>query len=270
MDLQKLLGQFLGVPGQGSPGGLGDQTGRGAAPRQGGGLESLLGSAGRGSQGGSGGSIVDQLGGMLQGRGGSVLGGALAGGFATQLFKGKGVTKMGGTALKIGGAAIVAGLAYKAYQSYQQNNGAPGALPAPTPPPAGQLPSPEGTKFLPRGQEEAHAALMLSAMIAAAKADGYIDQNEEEAIFGRIDELDLDAEEKGFVMDEMRHPKSISDLTAHATTDELKMEVYTASVLAIDADHPAEQAYLDRLANALGLPAALTAEIHSTAKEVQD
>ena len=110
---------------------------------------------------------------------------------------------------------------------------------------------------------------MLSAMIAAAKADGYINAEEQQAIFGRIDEIDLDAEEKGFVMDEMRQPMSIDALAASATTPELAMEIYTASVLAIDPDHPAERAYLDLLGARLNLPAELTAEIRRTAGEVQ-
>ncbi|MEF2552801.1 tellurite resistance TerB family protein [Aurantimonas sp. A2-1-M11] len=264
MDMQKLLGQFLGADGQ-----------KGRHP---------------GSQGqGQGGSLVDQLGGMLQGRGGSgsglggmlqggagtALGGALMGGLASSLFRGKGVRKLGGSALKLGGAALVAGLAYKAYQNYQANQGSalPNAQPTPRLPDAAkapaELPAPEGTAFLPAGDEESRARLMLSAMIAAAKADGYIDAGEQEAIFGRIGDLDLDAEEKGFVIDEMRHPMSIDALAASARTPELAMEIYTASVLAIDPDHPAERAYLDLLAARLELPSELTAEIRRTAGEVQ-
>ncbi|KQT66040.1 hypothetical protein ASG54_17020 [Aureimonas sp. Leaf460] len=223
--------------------------------------------------------MQDQIGGLIRTHGASVLTSGLAGGLASQLFKGKGlgkmggVGKMGGTALKLGGAAIVAGLAYKAYQTWAANNAGAPALPGASPlpriaaPAAGELPAPAGTAFLPTGEEDARARLMLSAMIAAAKADGYIDRQEQEAIFGRIDDLDLDAEEKGFVVDEMRKPLSIDDLVAGARTPEAAMEVYTASVLAIDADHPAEKAYLDQLAARLNLPADLTAEIRRTADE---
>ena len=259
MDVQKLLGEFLG---------------HGGSRRQGyeqGGRAGLGGS-------GAGGSVVDQIGGMLSGKGGSALTGALVGGLASSLFRGKGVRKLGGSALKLGGAALVAGLAYKAYQNYQANNASAGALPnaAPTPVsgaqpvPTGEIPAPEGTAFLPDGEEDRRAGLMLSAMIAAAKADGYIDAEEQQAIFGRIDDLGLDAEEKGFVLDEMRRPLSVDDLASRATSPEIAMEIYTASVLAIDPDHPAEQAYLDHLAARLELPAELTAEIRRTAREVQE
>lgn len=261
MDVQKLLGEFLG---------------QGESRRQGYGQDRRAGAGLGGSN--TGGSVVDQIGGMLSGKGGSALTGALVGGLASSLFRGKGVRKLGGSALKLGGAALVAGLAYKAYQNYQANNASAGALPnaAPTPVsgaqpiPAGEIPAPEGTAFLPKGEEDRRAGLMLSAMIAAAKADGYIDADEQQAIFGRIDELGLDAEEKGFVIDEMRRPLSVDDLASRATSPEIAMEIYTASVLAIDPDHPAEQAYLDHLAARLELPAELTAEIRRTAREVQE
>jgi uncharacterized membrane protein YebE (DUF533 family) len=248
-DVQKLLGQFLGTPG--ASGGQQNQGGQ---------------SAGFGKPA-AGGSLQDTIGGLIRTHGASALSGGLAGGLASQLFRGKGMAKMGGSALKLGGAAVIAGLAYKAYQTYQANNARPalpGASPLPqiaAPLPAGELPAPAGTAFLPAGQEDVRARLMLSAMIAASKADGYIDAGEQEAIFGRIDDLDLDAEEKGFVMDEMRKPLSIDD------PPEAAIEVYTASVLAIDPDHPAEKAYLDMLAARLNLPAELTAEVRRTTEE---
>src|SRR3954470_3340848 len=100
LDVQKLLGQFLGT--QNAPG----QQSR---PSAGFGSPASFG----------GGSLQDTIGGLLRTPGSSALSGGLAGGLASQLFRGKGVAKMGGTALKLGGAALVAGLAYKAYQAYQ-------------------------------------------------------------------------------------------------------------------------------------------------------
>ncbi|MGU3496282.1 tellurite resistance TerB family protein [Xanthobacteraceae bacterium A53D] len=263
LDVQKLLGQFLG--GDAAPQG---QQGAPRGPGQGGPA------SGGSFLGGQGGGLGDTIGGLIRTHGASALSGGIAGGLASQLFKGKNIKKFGGTALKVGGAALVAGLAYKAYQNYQRNNGGaqaslPGAqpLPASVPTIGGYLPAPEGTAFLPKGEETDRARLMLSAMIAAAKADGYIDAAEQEAIFGRLDDLALDAEEKGYVMDEMRKPLSIDALVAGATTPEAAIEVYTASVLAIDPDHPAEKAYLDMLAARLNLPPELTAQVRQTAQE---
>lgn len=270
LDVQKLLGQFLGAGQSGQYGDGRNQSGRSAGFGSG--------SSGSGGFGSGGGGIQDQIGGLLKTHGASALSGGLAGGLASQLFKGKGMGgmgKMGGSALKLGGAALVAGLAYKAYQTYQQNNQGQPALPGASPLPqlaapaaAGEIPAPTGTAFLPAGEEDARARLMLSAMIAAAKADGYIDAGEQQAIFGRIEELDLDAEEKGFVIDEMQKPMSIDQLVAHAKTPEAAIEVYTASVLAIDPDHPAEKAYLEMLAARLNLPKELTQQVRATTDEV--
>ncbi|WP_414832551.1 tellurite resistance TerB family protein [Afifella sp. YEN Y35] len=256
IDAQKLLDQFLGTGG-------GAQQGAGtpANPRQ-----------------TSGGSIQDQIGGFLGGQGNSALKGALAGGLATYLLGSKRGRKLGGKAVKYGGMALVAGLAYKAWQNHQAKSA--GELPPQQQPqqhpqiahqPAQELPSPEGTAFAPDGHEaEDRARLILSAMIAAAKADGYIDQDEQEAIYGRIEALDLDSEDKGLLFDEMRRPLSIDDLVERTPNQEVATEVYAASLLAIDPDHPAERAYLDMLAARLGLPEALTHEVRRATDEVQE
>ncbi len=164
---------------------------------------------------------------------------------------------------------MIAGLALKAYQAYQANERRGGANASTMPRPAAVpevegLPVAGGTRFLPRGEEDGRARLMLSAMIAAAKADGTIDAREQELIFERIGAADLDAAEKGYLMDQMRRPLSIDDLVAAVSGLEEAVEVYTASVLAIDPDHPAERAYLDLLAARLNLDPTLVAEIRRT------
>ncbi|SKA29774.1 tellurite resistance TerB family protein [Consotaella salsifontis] len=247
IDAQKLLDQFLGT---------------GAAARQ-------PPRGGQANGGGSGSSLQDQIGGFLGGgKGGSMLPGAVAGGLATYLLSSKRGRKLGGKAVKYGGMALVAGLAYKAWQDYQARQG--GEAPAPAAP-ADDLPRLEGTHFHPEGEAaEERASLMLSAMIAAAKADGYIDRDEQEGIFSKIEDLDLAPEEKGRLMDEMRRPLSIDDLVARVPNPETAAEVYTVSLLAIDPDHPAERAYLDMLAARLNLDPQLVASIRATTDEAQE
>lgn len=290
IDAQKILDQFLGA-GQGRPrAGLPQAgTGRGSTGESiQDGLGKLLGGALGGTGARSGGGIGDLIGGVMGARSGSgmgggagglagkAIGGALAGGLASQLLKGKRSKGLGGQALKLGGLALVAGLGYKAWQNYQAQQqaagGSPAAAPvAPRPIRGEEIPSAEGTAFHPTGGSEVEdrARLLLSAMIAAAKADGYIDRAEEEAIFGRIDDLDLDAEEKGLLMDEMRRPLSIDEIVRRVSNPEVAVEVYTASVLAIDPDDPAERAYLDLLAARLRLQPELVAEIRRTTDEAR-
>lgn len=282
IDAQRLLSQFLG---SGSARSGQSPTGGYSSGSSGNALQDGIGKLLGGALGGSsrGGSSSGGLGGALSGGLGGAVPAALAGGVASYLLKNKGAKQLGGSALKLGGIALVAGLGYKAWQNYQaQNAGAQGqaagrpleqpgagyALPRPVA--AAEIPSAEGTRFLPTGtQAETRARLLLSAMIAAAKADGYIDQTEEQAIFGRIDDLELDAESKGLLFDEMRKPRSLDELVAGAGDEETAIEIYTASLLAIDPDHPAEQAYLQMLAARLNLAPELVAEIKRTAAEAQ-
>jgi uncharacterized membrane protein YebE (DUF533 family) len=250
LDTKRLLEQFLGGQ-SGDP----RQRGQGGA----GGFDAgRLGDIARnlGGQGGLGG-----LGGLAGGLGGSG-GGALAGGLAALLLGSKQGRKLGGSALKIGGMALVGALAYRAYQDWQtkqQPAGSTGPL----------LPPPADTPFNPSSEAEQQslARALLRAMIAAAKADGHIDQTEQKAIFAKMDELPLDADDKAFVMDELRAPLDVDAVARGARTPEQATEIYAASLLAVDVDHAEERAYLQRLATSLKLDPGLVRHIHATVEE---
>jgi uncharacterized membrane protein YebE (DUF533 family) len=104
--------------------------------------------------------------------------------------------------------------------------------------------------------------LILKAMISAAKADGAIDQAEMEKIIGRIADGSVTAEEKQFVMDEMRAPLDVNALAVEANSPAKAAEVYAASLLAIDLDTEQEKRYLADLANALRLDRNTVARLH--------
>lgn len=173
------------------------------------------------------------------------------------LMSGGKPTKLLGNAAKLGALAAVGGLAYKAWQSYQANQGT--AQPA------------REDAFIPApGNETAHEELgktLVRAMIAAAKADGKIDAEEKDAIFERLKTMPLSAEEKAWVFDELSTPLDINAVVARADTPEHAAEIYAASLVAITADTPAEQAYLEALAAKLRLDPALVTEIHKAAGE---
>lgn len=176
---------------------------------------------------------------------------------AGMLLSGGKPGKLLGNAVKVGAMAAVGGLAYKAWQNYQQ--GQPGNTPAPT-----------QDAFIPAPTSAEHEELgktLVRAMIAAAKADGRIDAGEKDAIFERLKTMNLSAEEKAWVFDELSSPLDINAVVARADTPEHAAEIYAASLVAISADTPAEQAYLEALAARLKLAPALVAEIHKTAGE---
>jgi uncharacterized membrane protein YebE (DUF533 family) len=224
--------------------------------------------------------LDDLLGTQVPGTGGTVREGAgkvtqmakdnpLAAGAIVAVLLGTGTgRKVTGTALKVGGLAAIAGLAYKAYQNYQ-NGKEPGAAQQAEPV---LLPPPSDTPFDPQAapQGEAEFALALvRAMIAAAKADGHIDDAEKSRIADKLRTSGLDSDSERFLLAELDKPLDMDVLVAAARTEAQRAELYTASRLAIDPDTRAERGYLDLLAGRLKLPDALVDHIEATVAEVK-
>ncbi|RUM97505.1 tellurite resistance TerB family protein [Pseudaminobacter arsenicus] len=174
---------------------------------------------------------------------------------------GRGLT---GSALKLGGLAAVAGLAYKAYQNYQSGKQPAEAAPVNQPE---LLPAPADTSFhpsqAPQGEGE-FALTLVRAMIAAAKADGHIDEEERRKIGDKLSLAGIGSEAEDFLRSELERPLDLDELVAAARSDAQKIEIYTASRLTIDPDTRTERGYLDMLAGRLQLPDALIDHIEST------
>lgn len=201
--------------------------------------------------------LLDQL--VGSGAAGGFAGG-LAGGALGSMLAGKQGKKLAGNALKLGGLALVGGLAYKAWQSYRQGGGAAsgGGIEVP----------PAGGAFLPDASDAqatgSLSLLLARAMIAAAKADGQIDTQESQAILNQINSLDLPAEDKAFLFEEYGRPLDLQGLAGAVDSPEHAAEVYAASVLMVDPPSAPEQIYLDSLGRALGLETGLVQEIQAT------
>lgn len=100
-------------------------------------------------------------------------------------------------------------------------------------------------------------------MISAAKADGVIDDSERQRILERL--ASASDEERAFVAEEMAKPLDLDALIAEVNEPMIAVEVYTASILAIDLDTTAEVKYLKQLARGVGLDAATVNGIHDQA-----
>lgn len=158
--------------------------------------------------------------------------------------------KFGRQVATLGGLAALGGLAYSAYQKHKGSTGA-------------------GSQdlFLPQSEaaRESLGKATLRAMIAAMKADGQIENAEKARLFDRLGQIDLSDEEKAFLFDELATPLDIQAVVAGATSPELAVEIYAASLVAIDPTRPAEKAYLADLAVRLRLDPNLVAQIHAEA-----
>ncbi|KMO28393.1 hypothetical protein VQ03_29955, partial [Methylobacterium tarhaniae] len=172
---------------------------------------------------------------------------------------------------RAGGLALIATLAYQAYQNWQASQGQRAAPPSGRA--AGFIPSADeaarmlgGTRFAPASpaDEQDRARALLIAMITAAKADGHIDADEQGRIFGEMDRHALDADDKAFLMDVLRAPVDVEAVARLARNPEQASELYAASLMAISVDTPQERAYLDHLARSLRLDPGLVRHIEAT------
>lgn len=106
---------------------------------------------------------------------------------------------------------------------------------------------------------EDNAKLMIRAMIQAAKADGTVDAEERKAILDHLQ--DATDEEIAFVDAELAAPVDVAAL-AQDTGTQMRDQVYSAALMAIQADSEPEQKYLRHLAQALGLSDADRDKLH--------
>ena len=130
----------------------------------------------------------------------------------------------------------------------------PGGVPlSPPAAPAVGMPAAPVASVLPGLDSAALAVRMLQAMVAAAHADGVMDEAEERAVLDRLRGADLDQEEKFFLLDQLHRPKTIEELAAGITDFAVARTMYLLAAAAVSIDTEAERAWFDRLARQLGL-----------------
>ena len=214
-------------------------------------LETLTGGAGASG-------LTDKAKGAWDGQ--SSLGkGAIAGGLLGVLLTGGG-RRLLGTGVKVGGAALIGGMAYKAYSDWKAGK-------EPEAEPVGALPSPEGTAFMPGDAAGADdlAQRLVQAMVAAAKADGHVTPDERARIDDAMGRMGLDAGAAQLIAAELDAPLDVRRIAALARSEEEAAEIYAASLLVVDEQSLEEKGYLAMLAAALNLDGDLVKHLHAKA-----
>ena len=110
-----------------------------------------------------------------------------------------------------------------------------------------------------RGGEADQATILIQAMCNAAKVDGEIDRDEQQAIVSKLGEVTQD--EIDFVRAELGRPLDL-DAYSRSVPPALARHAYAFSVMAIKLDQLNEAAYLGRLAAGLGLSPQDCNQIH--------
>ncbi|MDZ3992200.1 tellurite resistance TerB family protein [Pseudomonas sp. Teo4] len=230
--LEQLLRAGQASQAQQGSGGMSAQDGLG-------GLGGLLGGLLGGGSSAGGGGLGGLLGGLLGGGGGS------AGGFT----QGR---SAGGT--NYAALASLGMMAFQAYQSWQRSQAAAPQQAVRT---VDQLSGPEA---------EDHSHAILRALIAAAKADGRIDKQEEVMIYAEIKRQTSDPQLQQWLDEEVSKPLDAAEVAQSAQDPAMAAEMYLASVMLVDDQQAAERAYLDELASALQIDPALQVHLEQQAK----
>lgn len=182
--------------------------------------------------------------------------GAAAAGVLALLLGTRAGRKVTGVGLKVGSLAALGGLAYQMYNRWQAENTTTTTTTTSAPLDSGTpslLPAPEQKPVL-------SSELLLKAMVAAAKADGHIDEHELATIRNKMAELHLTQDVNDMLMNELIRPLSAKEVADLAKGDkQAGLELYLVSSLLLDKNQEAERVYLNDLQTALNLPDAVLA-----------
>jgi uncharacterized membrane protein YebE (DUF533 family) len=189
--------------------------------------------------------------------------GAALGGLGAILLGTGAGRSLAASAIKLGGLALIGGLAYKAYQNYQQ--GQP-VLTGRQAPQQALLAAPTGSGFEPAALTNENATLIIRAMIAAAAADGRIDAREQQGIIGGLEQAGVGGGAREFLMREASNPATVDELADAVTSPQEALQVYTAARIAVDPDQEEEHEFLAALADRLGIDPRLAAQVDATAR----
>lgn len=214
-----------------------------------------------------------------------LLGKVLSGVMGTSSSSHKGKSSLLGSLASGGGLMTAIGLGIGAYEilkeKKQSQPAPPGYQAGPPPPPSAPAwggptmpppPPPPLSASLPnsppviaastsRKDSQELAIRLIRVMIAAAHADGTLDEEEEKAVLARLRTTDLSQEERMFILDELHQPKTLAELTTGISDPSIAKTMYMLATSAIAIDSPGERAWLDSLAASLSISKAVQAFI---------
>jgi uncharacterized membrane protein YebE (DUF533 family) len=186
-----------------------------------------------------------------------------------------GSRKSGGIAARaagLGGLALIGVLTYKAYQNYGagrplldtgggRGQGSEATTGKPDAAPAAEIDL--------GAASEDDALLFARAMVAAATADGPLDNRERARIIQALSQAGVDPQSTRWLEDELASPASVEDIADRVQTPEKAAQVYAAARLAIDPDTLQEREFLRQLALSLDVDPALARQIDEQAAQVR-
>jgi uncharacterized membrane protein YebE (DUF533 family) len=169
--------------------------------------------------------------------------------------------------IRYGGIAVIGALAYQALKRYQGQQGSAQEQVAGQKASAAPMMPPPDSGFHPGhapADADALSEVLVKAMVGATQADGVIDEDEQQRLAGRLDQLGVGSNDRRALVQQLTTPVDPREIVDAATSPEMGLQIYAASVLAVAVDTPAERSYLDGLAKALGIEPGLKAQVEQT------
>ncbi len=217
--------------------------------------------------------------------------GAIAAGALALLLGTRSGRKLTGSAIKIGSLAAVGGIAWKTWQNWADEQANSSAKDPSTKTQAETPDQPttieatpiektnieesniEETNIEPpkklsvdklEGEEaEERSQILVKAMIAAAKSDGKMSDDEKNTVNQQIKKLGLGDNIEGVLKAGMVTPLSAKSVARMADDTEVAAEIYIVSMLVTDIENNQEMKYMSSLADALELPNNVVQELES-------
>ena len=183
-----------------------------------------------------------------------------AGALALLLGTGAG-RRLTGAAIKLGSVAAVGGLAYNAYNKWQsrlQESSGGVSRVEPMQPKSVTADQQDAETF-----DQQKSIVLVRAMVAAAKADGHVDDAEKKSMLQLVDQQKFDTETLEFLKTQISTEATVAEIAALAETPELANEMYLACRIVIDTSNALEQQWLSDLASELGLSNELVASLEA-------
>jgi len=189
--------------------------------------------------------------------------GAMAAGVLALLLGTGAGRRVTGSALKIGSLAAIGGIGWKAYQNWINEREVADQEVKDVAADA------KVVSFDKLTEEEANerSQILLRAMIAAAKADGHVNNKEITAIEEQIEKLGLGDEIASLLQEEIGKPLDVKEVAALAENQAMAAEIYLVSAVVTDKENSMEREYLDTLARTMQLPDALVSQLQAVKED---
>jgi uncharacterized membrane protein YebE (DUF533 family) len=177
--------------------------------------------------------------------------------------------RLGETAQRIGGLALIGGLAHLAWINWKA-----GAVPEDTmiPSDPADLPPPATSPFAQAEvatRADQASLVLIRAMIAGAKANGRIDGNDAERMRAVLATSHIPHGAENFLI-EAAEREDGEELAEEAFSPEFGAEIWLAARLAIALDHQSERDFLDAFARQLKLDTGLVPHLEAVAVAAKD